>query len=176
MPFFFKWQNFKRLWWWCTDWYDLDWPPKSIWLDKSWHLFRKLSSAGFSGESGQLFKSYLSNCIFSVNLKDFFSEIPSILCHVQQGSVLGPLLFMVYVDMSMALKYNLILYADDMRKCNLFLYADNTWLVFQSKNVKDMEKQVKEEFANIYNWFVDNKVFTSEKIKVSPVHTFHFKR
>ena len=30
-------------------------------------------------------------------------------------------------------------------KCNLFLYADDTCLVFQSKNVKDIEKQLNED-------------------------------
>ena len=43
-------------------------------------------------------------------------------------------------------------------KCNLFVYADDTCLVFQSKNVKDIEKQLNEDFANICNWFVDNKL------------------
>ena len=53
-------------------------------------------------------------------------------------------------------------------KCNLFLYADDTCLVFQSKNVQDIEKQLKEDFANVCDWFIDNKVFTSVKIKLSP--------
>ena len=43
-------------------------------------------------------------------------------------------------------------------KCNLFLYADDTCLVFQSKNVKDIEKQLKEDFAHICDCFVDNKL------------------
>ena len=34
-------------------------------------------------------------------------------------------------------------------KCNLFLYVDDTSLVYQSKNAKDVEKQLNEEFANI---------------------------
>ena len=34
-------------------------------------------------------------------------------------------------------------------KCDLFLYADDTCPVFQSKNVKDIEKQLNEDFANI---------------------------
>ena len=61
-----------------------------------------------------------------------------------QGPILGPLLFLIYVNMSMAVK------------CNLFLYADDTCLVFQSKNIKDIEKQLNEEFTNMCDWFVDN--------------------
>ena len=43
-------------------------------------------------------------------------------------------------------------------KCNLFLDADGTCLVFQSKNVNNIEKQLNEDFANVCNWFVDNKL------------------
>ena len=43
-------------------------------------------------------------------------------------------------------------------KCNLFLYTDYLCLVFQNKNVKDIEKQLNEDFANICNWVVDNKL------------------
>ena len=82
-----------------------------------------------------------------VNLENSFSEISNISCGVPQGSILGPLLFLIYVnDMPMAVK------------CNLFLYADDTCLVFQSKNVKDIEKQLNEDFAHICDWFVDNKL------------------
>ena len=42
-------------------------------------------------------------------------------------------------------------------KCDLFLYADDTCLVFQSKNVKDIKKQLNEDFANKCDCFVDNK-------------------
>ena len=63
-----------------------------------------------------------------------------------QGSVLGPLLFLIYVnDMLMTVK------------CDLFLFPDGTCLFFQSKNVKDIEKQLNEDFANICDCFVDNK-------------------
>ena len=53
-------------------------------------------------------------------------------------------------------------------KCNLFLYVDDTCLVFQSKNVQDIEKQLNEDFANICDWFVDNKLsihFGEDKTK-----------
>ena len=53
-------------------------------------------------------------------------------------------------------------------KYDLFLCTDDTCLVFQSKNVKDIEKQLNEDFANICDWFVDNKLsihFGEDKTK-----------
>ena len=79
-----------------------------------------------------------------VNLENFFSKFSKISCDVPQGSIPGLLLFSIYVNMSMAVK------------CNLFLYADDTCLVFQSKNIKDIKKQLNEEFTNMCDWFVDN--------------------
>ena len=56
-----------------------------------------------------------------VNLENSFSEVSSISCSVPQGSILSPLFFLTYVDdMPMA------------GKCDLFLYADDACLVFQS--------------------------------------------
>ena len=45
-------------------------------------------------------------------------------------------------------------------KCNLFLYADDSCLVFQSKNVKDIKKQLNEDFEIISDWFVDRYSLT----------------
>ena len=53
-------------------------------------------------------------------------------------------------------------------KCDLFLYADDTCLISQSKNVKDIEKQLIEDFGHICGWFVDNKLsihFGEDKTK-----------
>ena len=92
-------------------------------------LLKKLSIIGFSDHTVKWFQSYLSNRKFMVSLEDSFSEVSSMSCGVSQGSILSPLLFLVYVnDMPMAVKYD------------LFLYFDDTCLVFQGKNVKDIEK------------------------------------
>ena len=106
-------------------------------------LLKKLSIIGFSDHTVKWFQSYLSNRKFTVNLDNFFSEVSSISHGMPQGSILGLLLFLIYINMPMTVK------------CNLFLYADDTCLVFQSKNVKDMEKQLNEDFANICDWFVN---------------------
>ena len=88
-------------------------------------LLKKLSIIGFSDHTVKWFQSYLSNCKFTVNLENSFSEVSSISCGVPQGSVLCPLLFLIYVnDMPMAVK------------CDMSLYADDTCVVFQSRDIK----------------------------------------
>ena len=42
-------------------------------------------------------------------------------------------------------------------KCDLFLYADDTCLVCQHKDINKIENQLIEEFSNICDWFVDNQ-------------------
>ena len=43
-------------------------------------------------------------------------------------------------------------------KCNLFLYADDTCLVSQHKDINEIEKQLNKDFESICYWFVDNKL------------------
>ena len=43
-------------------------------------------------------------------------------------------------------------------KSNLFLYADDSCLMFQHKDVNETEKQRNKDFENVCNWFVDNKL------------------
>ena len=43
-------------------------------------------------------------------------------------------------------------------KCNLLLYADDTCLVCQHKDINEIEKQLNKDFQSICDWFVDNKL------------------
>ena len=120
-------------------------------------LLQKLYAIGFSKRTVNWFKSYLSNRSFKVNLGNNFSQPASVSCGVPQGSILGPLLFLIYVnDMSQAVK------------CDLFLYADDSCLVCQHKDINEIEKQLNVDFSNICDWFVDNKLsihFGEDKTK-----------
>ena len=95
--------------------------------------------------------------MFRVNLENYYSNPSNITCGVPQGSILGPLLFLLYVnDMPQTVK------------SNLFLYADDSCLVFQGKDVIEIEKQLNEDFTNICEWFVDNRLsihFGEDKTK-----------
>ena len=120
-------------------------------------LLKKFYAIGFSKHTVNWFRSYLSNRPFLVNLGNNFSQPASVSCSVPQGSILRPLLLLIYVDdMSQAVK------------CDLFLYADDTCLVCQHKDINKIKNQLSEEFCNICDWFVDNKLsihFNEDKTK-----------
>ena len=61
-------------------------------------LLRKMSSIGFSAQSIPCFETYLSYRNFQVSIKNKFSNIASIKYGVPQGSILGPLLSLLYVN------------------------------------------------------------------------------
>ena len=101
-------------------------------------LLQKLYAIGFSKHSVNWFRSYLINRTFLINLGHASSQPACVSSGVPQGSILGPLLFLIYInDMSQAVK------------CNLFLYADDTCLVCQHKDINGIEKQLNKDFDRI---------------------------
>ena len=100
---------------------------------------------------------HLSNGSFRVNVQGIYSCIAKIDCGVPQGSILGPLYFQLYVD--------------DMKQavdCDLFLYADDSCLIYQHKDVKDVERNLNKNFSDVCDSFVDNKLsihFGKDKTK-----------
>ena len=120
-------------------------------------LIKKMECLGFSKGVTLWFKSYLSNRKFKVNLNQIFSEPGNLLCGVPQGSILGPLLFLLYInDMPQSVN------------CELLLYADDTCLIFQHNDIKEIENQLNKYFSLICDWFVDNKLsihFGEDKTK-----------
>ena len=120
-------------------------------------LLLKMSSLGFSREAIDWYKSYLSCRKFHVNVHDKFSTSADLRCGIAQGSILGVLLFLLYInDMSQAVD------------CNLFLYADDTCLLFQHKDMERIKEELTKNLSNICDWFMDNKLsihFGEDKTK-----------
>ena len=120
-------------------------------------LFEKMLFIGFSQNVIKWFRSYLSNRNFKVYVNKTLSNKGEVTCGVPQGSILGPLLFLLYInDMPQALS------------CNLLLYADDSCLIYQHKDIKEIEKMLNKNFSDFCDWFVDNKLsihFGDDKTK-----------
>ena len=120
-------------------------------------LKEKLKYMGFSNGATKWFECYLSKRMFSENVENSSSDQALISCGVPQGSILGPILFLLYVnDMVQAVQ------------CDFLLYADGTGLIFQHKEIKIIEHQPIRNISNICDWFVDNKLrihFGEDKTK-----------
>ena len=77
-------------------------------------LLKKLSSVGVDELSICWFRSYLTGRVQVTDVDGTMSVAKGITCGVPQGSILGPLSFLLYInDMSAAVKCKLLLYADD---------------------------------------------------------------
>ena len=116
-----------------------------------------MSCLGFTESTIRWYKSYLTNRYFILNVGKDFSSSGKLSCGVPQGSILGPLLFLLYVnDMPLAVKSDLLLYADD------------TCLMYTGKDIKTIEEQLNTDLSSLCDWFIDNKLcvhFGEEKTK-----------
>ena len=94
------------------------------------------------------FHSCVTNRAFFVSLGTVFSEAETINSGVPQVSILGPLLFLLYInDIPQALL-----------NTHTYLYADDTSIFCQHKDVIEIENVLNKEFANVCYWFVDNQL------------------
>ena len=120
-------------------------------------LLKKLEAIGFSNKCIRWFRSYLYERIFFIEIENQLSDYEKVSRGVPQGSILGPLLFLVYVnDMPQAVK------------SNLFLYADDLCLMYQHRDVEEIEEQLNKDFENVCDWLVGNKLcihFGEDKTK-----------
>ena len=110
-------------------------------------MAKKLEKAGIKGTELLWFKNYLANRqqFVSVNGKD--SECRAIKKGVPQGSILGPYLFLVYIN--------------DLTSCtSLFaiLFADDTSFLISGKNLNEIIKTLNIELQKVCEWFRANEL------------------
>ena len=112
---------------------------------------------GFSKNAVTWFKFYLCERKFKISINTSYSSPASLLCGVPQGSTLGPLLLLHYInDLPQAIVSDSLLYTDD------------TCIVSQHKSEIEIEKQLIRDFSSVCDWFVDNKLsihFGQDKTK-----------
>jgi hypothetical protein len=110
-------------------------------------LLKKLNKMGITGTALNWFKNYLSGRSQIVEVNGCKSDARELNISVIQGSILGPILFLCYIN-------------DFYSATTLFsvLFADDTAGFGQGKNLKDLTSYVNQELQKIANWFRSNKM------------------
>ena len=111
-------------------------------------LLDKLHHYGLRGNANNWIRSYLENRKQYVKFENFESDYMAVRCGVPQGSILGPKLFIIYInDMC------------QVSKCLKFiLFADDTNIFCSGDDLKSLSKMVTSELNNLKNWFDVNRL------------------
>ena len=111
-------------------------------------LITKLKLYGCTENTLCWFKSYLTNRRQMCKIGRTISQERVIRCGVPQGSTLGPLLFLLYVN--------------DLPNClshsTASMFADDTNLTTSGKSIKDIQNQLNSDLENIHTWLLTNKL------------------
>ena len=125
-------------------------------------LLRKLELYGITDRNYAWIKSYLSNRLQYIQIdENSRTEFCVVKCGVPQGSILGPLLFLLYVN--------------DLKNASSVLdpimFADDTNLFYTHSNIQKLFSTMNEELASINQWFTSNKLsLNAKKTKYSFFH------
>ena len=116
-------------------------------------LLRKLRAYGIRGKAGDWFQSYLNNRKQFCSLNGQQSKARDATCGIPQGSCLGPLLFIIYLN--------------DLEKCLKFsrasIYADDTSITIASDDVAKLVEDAHQELSNLSEWMRVNKLSPNPK-------------
>ena len=111
-------------------------------------LLEKLDYYGIRGVTKNWFESYLNNQKQFVILNGSDSSFKPVSTSVPQGSVLGPLLFLVYInDLHKCVKYS-----------KVYHFADDTNMLQSDDSLKNVAKQMNFDLKNLSQWLKANKL------------------
>ena len=119
-------------------------------------LLKKMYNIGIRGISFDWFCSYLCNRQQKVKIGCTYSSLLSISVGVPQGSVLGPLLFLIYVNSIFSVKF----------EGQPVAFADDIAFSYNSVNHSLLIKYIKNDLILLSQWLNENSLLLSEKTKV----------
>ena len=125
-------------------------------------LLTKLHQYGVRGTPLKWFENYLQNRQQFVQLNNESSSLKPIVCGVPQGSILGPLLFLIYIN--------------DLPRVvpgfKTILFADDSTFICSHKDIVTLINMVNQHLQHITNWLTANKL----TLNISKTHYMIFHR
>ena len=116
-------------------------------------LITKLEYLGITGNLNKLFQNYLSNRKQRTSIENRSSDFRNITCGVPQGSILGPMLFLIYVN-------DLSSYIE---KCKYQLYADDTVIYCTSDDLNASTQYLQADLEKFTKWCKGNALTVNIK-------------
>ena len=115
-------------------------------------VIAKLSSLGIGGKLLDWIKSFLLDCMQHVVVNGFLSSPSHVKFGVPQGSVIGPLLFLILIGHIDA----------DFHNSSLRLFADDTRVLKGINSLRDASL-LQHDLTIVYQWAVDNNMLFNSK-------------
>lgn len=109
-------------------------------------LLERLNNYGIRGLPNKIFESYLDGREQCVKIDGEFGNFQFVNCGIPQGTVLGPILFSLYINELLFIQSN----------AKIVSYADDTVLLFTGRTWKEVFEMASIEFSTIVQWFGEN--------------------
>ena len=111
-------------------------------------MLAKLHKIGLNNKTLLWFQSYLTNRKQQVSIRQTLSKERSLSIGVPQGSILGPLLFLIYIDDMVNV----------FREGKVIMYADDTTLYVTGTSIRELENKLQHEMNAIGTWISNNRL------------------
>ena len=112
-------------------------------------LFEKLRLYGVRDNSLKFFQMYMENRRQKTCVNGYTSQEAQVTCGTAQGSILGPLIFILYIN-------------DIFKSINttgkIYMYADDTLIVTKSNDIQNVTSEIQDALEKMFNWCNANKL------------------
>jgi hypothetical protein len=129
-------------------------------------LLQKLDKYGFSLNALKMIENYLSNRNSIVNFNGSKSKSEILKCGVPQGSILGPLLFIIFINDLCHI----------LTRANKCLFADDTTLVISGKNIADLTSALESDLKSISEWLKHNRLLLNVSKSNAMIFKWRYQR
>lgn len=111
-------------------------------------LVEKMRKYGFRGAANSLIRTYLHNRSQCVRIDGILSSSEAVTCGIPQGTVLGPVLFNLYINDLLMME----------TRGDIISYADDTAVVYQEESWEKLKETAENDFLSILSWLNRNQL------------------